>query len=221
MSRFDVWVIRFSPGEPPPAERLKNAFGLDDASARSLEQNLPRVVKHGVLAKEAGEMRKVLESIGAEVECRPSREAKAPGEGGPAVFHRPEDDLSPGRVSAIDPFAHGTQPGVPRISVEDAAASRSPARKSDVSGVVRPPSGGPPRSTEDVIRTKTFKYQRKLFLRRATGAIFAGVAIMAIGLFMGNSIFYGNAGWVGIAFDGLGVYFVGIGAWDSLATLRS
>ena len=221
MSTFDVWVIRFSPGGLSPAERLKNAFGIDDTSAESLEQNLPRVVKHGVGAKEAGELRKVLESIGAVVECRPSREAEPSGEAGPAVFQRPAEDLLPGRVSAIDPFASATEAGVPRISVEDPVAPPSRAMKSDTSGVVRPPSVAPSRSVDDVIRAKSYEQQRKVFLKRAAGTIVAGVAIMSIGWFMGNSVLRGDADFVGVAFDGVGIYFFGVGVWDMLTTLRS
>lgn len=221
MSTFDVWVIRFSPGGPPPAQRLKNAFGIDDASAQSLERNLPRVVKHGVAAKEAGEMRKVLESIGAVVECRPSREAKPSTEGGPAVFQRPAEDLLPGRLSAIDPFAPATEAGVPRISVEDPVAPPPPAMTSGTSGGVRPPAAAPPHSVDAAIRARSLEQQRKVFLKQAAATIVAGVAIISIGLFMGNSVFLGDAGWVGIAFDGLGIYFLGVGARDLYTTLRS
>jgi len=63
MSAFDVWIIRFEPGEAPPAERLQAAFGIDFASAQSLERSLPKIVKHAVPAKAAGEMRQALEAI--------------------------------------------------------------------------------------------------------------------------------------------------------------
>ncbi|MDH3622737.1 MAG: hypothetical protein OES69_04665 [Myxococcales bacterium] len=221
MSSFDVWVIRFSPGGAPPSERLKNAFGIDDASARSLEQNLPRVVKHGVPAKEAGEMRKVLESIGAVVECRPARDPKPSAGPGPAVFQRPAEDLLPGRMSAIDPFAPAARPDVPRISVDDPVAPRPPATKSDVSGVLRPSSLPPPGSVDQLIRAKSRDQQRRVFLKQAVGTILAGVAILAIGWFMGTSVLRGDAGWVGIAFDGVGIYFLGVGVWDLFTTLRS
>ena len=56
MSSFDVWIIRFEPGEAPPAERLQGAFGIDLASAQSLERSLPKIVKHAVPAKAAGEV---------------------------------------------------------------------------------------------------------------------------------------------------------------------
>ncbi|MDH3201837.1 MAG: hypothetical protein OEM15_13160 [Myxococcales bacterium] len=223
MSTFDVWVIRFSPGGAPPSERLKNAFGIDDASARSLEQNLPRVVKHGVAAKEAGEMRKVLESIGAVVECRPARDPKPSAGPGPAVFQRPAEDLLPGRMSAIDPFAPAAQPDVPRISVDDPVAPRPPPpppTKSDVSGVLRPPSSAPPSSIDELIRAKSRQQQRNVFLRQAVATIMAGVAIIGIGWLMGNSVFRGDAGWVGIAFDGVGIYLLGVGVWDLFTTLR-
>ncbi len=100
MSAFDVWIIRFEPGDSAPAERLQSAFGIDAASARSLEQSLPKVVKRNVPAKAAGEMRQALEAIGAVVECRPARDVKPVSGGGgaesPAVFHPP---LSHGRTT--------------------------------------------------------------------------------------------------------------------------
>ena len=52
---IDVPVHVGEPGEAPPAERLQAAFGLDAASARSLEQSVPKIVKHAVPAKTAGE----------------------------------------------------------------------------------------------------------------------------------------------------------------------
>ncbi len=222
MSAFDVWVIRFSPGGSPPSERLKNAFGIDDASAQSLEENLPRVVKHSVTAKEAGEMRKVLESIGAVVECRPARGVKPSAGQGRAVFGRPAEDLLPGRMSAIDPLAPAAGAGVPRISVDDpvAALPRAPGG-SNASGVLRAPASKPPSPVHDSIRAKSRQQQRRVFLRQALGTIVAGVAIIAIGWFMGSSILRGEAGWVGIAFDGVGIYFLGVGAWDLFTTLRS
>ena len=85
MSSFDVWIIRFEPGEVPPAERLQAAFGIDLASAQALEHSLPKIVKHAVPAKAAGEMRQALEAIGAVVECRAARESSLRGAGdGPA-----------------------------------------------------------------------------------------------------------------------------------------
>ena len=53
MSAFDVWVLRFEPGDSPPSERLQRAFGIDAASARALEQSVPKIVKHAVPAKTA------------------------------------------------------------------------------------------------------------------------------------------------------------------------
>jgi len=222
MSKFDVWVMRFGSGGPPPGQRLKHAFGLDDTQARAIEQNLPRIVKHAVNAKEAGEMRQVLESIGAEVECRPARIVKPAATAGGAVFHKPLEDLLPGRVSAIDPFDPVTEPGVPRISVEEPAKTRPPSSKSEVSGVVRPPSSAPKKvPVEQLMRERTRAHQRKLFMKRAVGAIVAGVVIIAIDVSVGNSVFLGTADWFGIAFDGLAIYFIGLGLFDLIAELRS
>ena len=223
MSAFDVWIIRFESGSSSPAERLQTAFGIDAASARSLEQSLPKVVKHGVPAKAAGEMRQALEAIGAVVECRPAREVKSvaatEGTGRAAVFHPPGADLFPaGRVSAIDPFAPVNEPGVPRISVDDPLPAVPPMPGS------RP---APPSETEQPRRiaaslmATSLGQQRRKFARQAAGSIVSGAAILAIGWFFGNSVLRGEADWIGIGFDGLGIYFLGVGVFDLVATLRS
>lgn len=41
--------------------------------------------------------------------------------------------------------------------------------------------------------------------------IFWGVAIIAIGLFMGGSVFLGEFSLINFIFDGLGVFFIGKG----------
>jgi hypothetical protein len=220
MSMFDVWIIRFEPGDSSPADRLQRAFGIDAASARSLEQSLPKIVKHGVPAKAAGEMRQALEAIGAVVECRPARDAKqVPADGGSsraAVFHPPGADLFPGgRVSAIDPFAPSTERRVPRISVDHHIPPLPVSRTT-------PPTEAeqPRRITASLLATSRHQ-QRRNFLRQSVGTVAAGVAILAVGWFFGNSVLRGAAGWIDIGFDGLGIYFVGVGAFDVVATLRS
>ena len=47
--------------------------------------------------------------------------------------------------------------------------------------------------------------------------IFWGVAIIAIGLFMGGSVFLGDFTLVNFIFDGLGVFFIGKGAVGMMA----
>ncbi|MEM7136623.1 MAG: hypothetical protein AAF500_08600 [Myxococcota bacterium] len=226
MSTFDVWVMRFEPGDVPPADRVAHAFGVDETTARSLVRSLPRVVKHGVAAPKAGEMRKVLESIGAEVECRPARRSKPVTNPNGAVFQKPQDDLLPGRISAIDPFAQSSARGA-RISVDDSGASVPPTTQSEISGVVPPPSAVPPRmatsarAVDDAIRSRSLERQRKTFVRRAVGAIISGLVLAVIGLVVGNSVFTGSANWFGIGVDGLAIYFVGAGGWDLYNTLRS
>jgi len=220
MSTFDVWIIRFEPGDSSPAERLQSVFGIDAASARSLEQSLPKVVKHSVPAKAAGEMRQALEAIGAVVECRPARDAKpvssAEGTGRAAVFHPPGADLFPGgRVSAIDPFAPATEAGVPRISVDD------PIPPIPVSRTEPPSEAEEPRRITASLLAASREQQQRKFIRQAVGTILAGATILAIGWFFGNSVLRGEADWVGIGFDGLGIYFLGVGVFDLVATLRS
>lgn len=228
MSTFDVWVMRFDAGDVPPADRLARAFGLDDTTARSLATNLPRVVKHGVAARQAGQMRKVLESIGAEVECRPAGRPKGATNPRAAVFQRPEEAPFADRVSAIDPFAPVSAAGTPRISVDDpSGVSVPPTTQSEISGVVRPPSalpprsGLPPRSVDDAIRARSLARQKKTFIRRAVGSMASGVVLAMIGLVIGNSVFLGNADWFGMGVDGLAIYFFGAGAYDLYTNVRS
>ena len=63
--------------------------------------------------------------------------------------------------------------------------------------------------------------QRQKLIRQAAGTIISGAAILGIGWFLGNSALRGEADWVGIGFDGLGIYFLGVGAFDLVAALRS
>ena len=215
MSSFDVWVMGFEPGDAPPAERLQAAFGLDLASAQSLERSLPKIVKHAVPAKTAGEMRQALEAIGAVVECQPARGAK-PAAGGAAVFRPPDEDLlPPGRVSAIDPFAPASDASAPRLSVDEAVPPMPQPQP-------RAPSESeqPRRITASLLATSRAQ-QRDKFIQQAIGSVVAGCAIIGIGWFFGSSVFRGEADWIGIGFDGLGIYFVGVGLYELFATLRS
>jgi hypothetical protein len=220
MSTFDVWIIRFEPGDSPPAERLQTAFGIDMSSARTLEQGVPKIVKHALPAKAAGEMRQALEAIGAVVECRPARNAKPVGgavdTGSAAIFHPPGEDLFPaGRISAIDPFALAGEAGTPRISVDDVIPPIRPTR-------TEPPSDAEqPRRISASLLATSREQQRRKFTRQAVGTIMAGAAILAIGWFFGNSALRGEAEWIDIGFDGLGIYFLGVGVVDLVATLRS
>ena len=216
MASFDVWIIRFEPGEAPPAERLQAAFGIDLGSAQSLERSVPQIVKHGVSAKRAGEMRQALEAIGAVVDCRPARDARPTAAGdAPAVFRAPDADLFPaGRISAIDPFAP-SDGSVPRISIDEAPRPAS-----------RPTTNAPAegeqsrRITASLLATSRAQQRRK-FIQQALGTVAAGCAIVAIGWFFGNSVLRGGAGWIDIGFDGLGIYFIGLGMFDLVTTLRS
>jgi len=196
MSRFDVWIIGFEPGDVSPAERLETAFGIDSASARSLEQSVPKIVKHALPAKAAGEMRIALEAIGALVECRPARQVKpvagATGPGSAAVFHPPGADLFPaGRLPTAD-------------------ADLRPAPQAELSGE--------PSDSSLSVAPGQLWHRRA---RRAAATLGAGVAILALGYFFGNSVLRGDADWMGIGFDGLGIYFLGAGGFDLFSSLRS
>ena len=78
----------------------------------------------------------------------------------------------------------------------------------------------PRRITASLLATSQAQQRRK-FVLQAVGTIVAGAAILAIGWFFGNSVFRGEAGWVDIGFDGLGIYFMGVGVIDVVAALRS
>ena len=221
MSSFDVWVIRFEPGDSPPAERLQRAFGIDAASAESLEHSVPKIVKHAVPAKAAGEMRLALEAIGAVVECKPAREERAAASPDmPAVFRPPDPDLLPvGRMSAIDPFSPKGDPSAPRISVDDAVPPVPPSRPPRTAPA-NTESEQPRRIAASLLATSRARQRRK-FLQQAVTTMLAGVAVIAIGWFMGNSVFRGDADWIGVCFDGVGVYFIGLGAFDFVTSWRS
>jgi hypothetical protein len=220
MSSFDVWIIRFEPGTESPAKRLQAAFGMDAASARALEQSLPKIVKHGIQAKAAGEMRQTLEAIGAVVECRPARDVKRvaslEGSKEATIFHPPGEDLLPaGRISAIDPFESPSDARVPRISVDDVPLPAPRPRTA-------PPPEEPDvrRITSSLLATSR-EQQRRQYAKQAVGSIVAGAAILGIGWFFGSSVLRGEADWIGIGFDGLGIYFIGAGVYDLVMALRS
>ena len=221
MSSFDVWILRFHSTATAPSDGLRRVFGIDEGSAREIEQTLPRVVKHGVHAKAAGEMRKALESIGAIVECRPAK-AEASSRRKPVV-----EPVR--RISAVDPVARGPEAGVPRISVDDVAAP-PPSTKPDTAEPTLPNSpsesagsGGSPvvASLDEQLLAASRARQRNRYVGQAAGTIVAGLAIIAMGFVMGNSVFRGEANVVGVGFGGLAIYFLGVGAYDLYATLRS
>ena len=217
MSAFDVWVVRFEPGETPPVQRLQKAFGIDAPSAAALERSVPKIVKHAVPAKTAGEMRQALEAIGAVVECRPARAPKTPrGDDSRARFRAPDEALrAPARVSAIDPFAPSAEASQSRISVDDPA---TPPRRSTFPAEA---STEPNRRIGASILAASRAQQRRIFLRRAAGAVVAGLAILGVDWFVGNSVFRGEADWIGVVFDGVGIFFIGVGLHDLVAELRS
>jgi hypothetical protein len=160
-------------------------------------------------------MRHALEAIGAVVECRPTRAKKSPADDSQAVFPAPDMDLlAPGRVSAIDPFTPSSDGSRPRISVDRTvppiAAEREPAEGE---------SEAPQRIGASLLATSRAKQRRK-FIQQALGTMLAGVAIIAIGWFFGGSMLRGDAGWVGVLFDGLGIYFLGSGAFDLVQAWR-
>lgn len=215
MSAFDVWVVRFEPAETSPAERLQKAFGIDAPSASVLAQSLPRIVKHAAPAKTAGEMRHALEAIGAVVECRPTRAKKSPTDDSQAVFPAPDMDLvASGRVSAIDPFTPAAEGSRPRISVDRTVPPVAAGRE------LAEGESEPPRRIGASLLAASRALQRRRYLQQALGTMLAGVAIIAIGWFFGGSMLRGDAGWVGVAFDGLGIYFVGVGGFDLVQAWR-
>ena len=51
--------------------------------------------------------------------------------------------------------------------------------------------------------------------------IITGVVLIAIGLFMGSSVFFGDFTLFNIFFDGLGVFFIGRGAFQVMGQSAS
>ena len=134
-----------------------------------------------------------------------------------AVFRPPGADLLPaGRYSAIDPFAPMTEAGVPRISVDDPVPPAPPP-----SAAAPAIEADPARSVTTSLMAATRKNQRRKFVQQAVGTMLAGAAILAIGWFFGSSVLRGESDWVGIAFDGIAIYLLGIGAYDLVSELRS
>jgi hypothetical protein len=123
--------------------------------------------------------------------------------------------LPAGRISAIDPFAPNPTKGAPRFSV-DHAIPPMPAARSEV-----PPEVEQPRRITASLLATSRDQQRRQFARQAVGTILAGVAVLGIDWFFGNSVLRGEADWIGIGFDGLGIYFLGAGAYELVTTLRS
>jgi hypothetical protein len=161
-------------------------------------------------------MRQALEAIGAVVDCRPARDAKPRVAGdAPAVFRAPDADLFPaGRISAIDPFVPSNG-SVPRISIDEAPPRVPPPT------TMAPAEGEPQRRITASLLATSRVQQRRKFIQQAIGTVVAGCAIVAIGWFFGNSVFRGGAGWIDVGFDGLGIYFIGVGMFDLVTTLRS
>jgi len=104
---------------------------------------------------------------------------------------------------------------VPRISVDEPIPPIPMTRSAAPSERERPR-----RITASLLGTSRDQ-QRQKFIRQAAGTIISGAAILGIGWFLGNSALRGEADWVGIGFDGLGIYFLGVGAFDLVAALRS
>ncbi len=222
MSSFDVWLITFEPGDIAPAVRLQDAFGMDPVSARELEQALPRVVKHGIPAEAADEMREALEAIGGVVDCRAAMDAdEAAKANGTAVFRPPGADLFPGRsVSKIDPLKEVRDGDPLRLSLGDLALPQpAPLPEAPVA------RDEPSRPRAVLVFEKTRELLRALQPPRtvpwAAATVGAGVVLVTTSGFVGGSIFRGEASGFGIAVAGLGIYLLGLGAFHLVTRLRS
>ena len=222
MSSFDVWLITFEPGDIAPSVRLQDAFGMDPTSARELEQALPRVVKHGLPAEAANEMREALEAIGGVVDCRAAMDAEeAAKASGTAVFRPPGADLFPGRsVSKIDLLKEVSDGGPLRLSLGDLALPQ-PAPVPE--GPVAEQDPSPPRAVAlfDKTRELLRALQPPETVPGAAATVGAGVIVLTASGFLGGSIFRGEANWFGIGIAGLGIYFLGLGAFRLVTLVRS
>ena len=231
MSSFDVWLITFEPGDIAPSVRLQDAFGIDPVSARELEQALPRVVKHGLHAEAADEMRAALEAIGGVVDCRAAMDAEEAAKAyGTAVFRPPGADLFPGRsVSKIDRLKDGGDRVPLRLSLGELALPQ-PAPLPDAPVAKEGPSKRRPVVVDDkprpvLVYDKTLEILRALQPPKtvpwAAATMVAGIATCTAGSFVGGSILRGEANWFGIGVAGLGIYLLGIGAFNLATLLRS
>jgi hypothetical protein len=228
MSSFDVWLITFEPGEIAPSTRLQDAFGMDPASARELEQALPRVVKHGLAADAAEEMREALEAIGGVVDCRASMDAdEAVKANRTAVFHPPGADMFPGRsISNIDPLKRISEGGTLRLSLGDLALPQ-PAPVPEVPVPARVPEAPSEPSSSRAV--SGFEKMREILrvlqppktVPWSTATVAVGVAVLTMSGFLGGSIFRGEANWFGIGVAGLGIYLLGVGALNLFTLWRS
>lgn len=139
---FDVIVMRFEPGDEPPATRLYRVFGIEAQAADRLLQRLPAPVQRGVPRIRAEYYRRALLKIGATVEVRdangelidalvegsaasdstpPRASQLPPSSGGPLVFTDAawdEGTAWSASASAIDP------PGMPPISMGQTPTAR-------------------------------------------------------------------------------------------------
>lgn len=226
MSSFDVWLITFEPGDIAPSVRLQDAFGMDPHSALELEQALPRVVKHGLAADAADEMRAALEAIGGVVDCRAAMNLEEAARAkGTAVFRPPGADLFAGRsVSKIEPSKEVGEDGLLRLSLGDLALPQPapvPKVPAPPKRATTPQESSRPRAivvfekAREILRT----VQPPKTVPWAAATLGTGVAVLAMSGF-GGSIFRGEANWFGVGVAGFGIYLLGIGAFNLATLLR-
>jgi len=119
------------------------------------------------------------------------------------------------RISAIDAFAPSASARAPRISVDDVVAPIPVPRTEPAS------ENEPSREIRTSLLATSPEQQRRRFIRRAVGMIVVGATILAIDWFLGRSVFRGEANWVGIGLDALGIYFLGLGVYELVIIVRT
>ncbi len=249
MSTFDVWVIRFqSGGEVSPVEGLQRIFGIDAAAAARLEQTVPRVVKHRVRAEAAQQMRRALESIGAVVECRPARPSRRveeavsrPPEGisVPVAAAAERVKIDPPVMGAASLSASLAPMGQSALSVSEPVAR--PARPRPAPPLIHPQAASVPQGVAsepaphtdsareepeaplvrlDNYLDELFGNRRRRCFVQAFAMIASALVILGMSQSRGESVFAGEADWLGVGFAGLAFYLLGVAGHELYTLVR-
>ena len=238
---YDVWILSFGQGARA-VEGLMRTFGIDEASARTIEQTVPRAVKRGVLRSDALEMMAALEALGAVVELRPERASSRPPPGGRRVslpVPKTSTQLEGSGVALPDP-----SPTAPPLELEDVGRAAPDARSSGLAAAVStrpPPWTASERPASQRPSSQRPSSQRPTSQRppsarpapaRAPSIDLAALAASAIVLAVSagtvvarawrgdESIFHGTAGIVGAVIDGTAIYLALVSGAALVQTLR-
>jgi hypothetical protein len=235
---YDVWILSFRQGARP-VEGLVETFGIEEASARAIEQTVPRAVKRGVLLSDAQEMMAALQALGAEVELRPERASSRPPPGGGRLSLPVPKTSTPLEGSGV--VLPNPSPTAPPIELEDVGRAAADTRSSVLAAAVstRPPARAPSerpaaRSSQRPISQRPVSQRpsaappsaRRRSLDASALAASAIVLTVSAGAVVARawsgdeSIFHGTAGIVGAVIDGTAIYLGLVSGGALVQTLR-